>query len=54
MIRIPVEELAGVLRQRNTVWTPRTGTPVPPLRATIVFVSTHGHSASIAASLVGG
>uniref|UniRef100_A0A7S0SNR8 Rhodanese domain-containing protein n=1 Tax=Mantoniella antarctica TaxID=81844 RepID=A0A7S0SNR8_9CHLO len=51
MINIPVEELASVLRHKHTAWRARTHTPLPNLRATIVFVSTHGHSASTAASL---
>lgn len=51
MVSIPIEELGAVLRQKNTAWQARTGTSPPSLRATIVFVSTHGHSASTAASL---
>ena len=51
LLRIPVEELGHVLRARNTEWKARTGQPAPTLRATIVFVSTHGHSAAQAANI---
>ena len=51
LLRIPVEELGHVLRAKNTEWKARTGQPAPTLRATIVFVSTHGHSAAQAANI---
>ena len=51
LLRIPVEELGHVLRAKNTEWKARTGQPAPTLRATIVFVSTHGHSAAQAATI---
>ena len=51
MIHAPLDELAGILRNRNSVWLTRFGTEVPGLRTTLVFISTHGHSASQAASL---
>lgn len=51
MLHIPADELAAVLRNRNSTWQARFGIAIPGLRSTIVFISTHGHSASHAASL---
>lgn len=51
MARVPVEELHYALRHRDQVWAEKTGFPPPQKRHTIVFVSTHGHSASQAAAL---
>ena len=46
------EELANLLRNRNTLWKKRfPNIPVPSLRTTMIFVSTHGHSSSHAAAL---
>lgn len=46
------DELAHVLRNRNTLWKKRfPDVPVPSLRTTMIFVSTHGHSSSHAAAL---
>jgi len=46
------DELAHVLRNRGTLWKKRfPEVPMPSLRTTIVFVSTHGHSSSHAAAL---
>ena len=51
MARVPAGELARALRSRQTHWLERTGFEPPTKRSTIVFVSTHGHSASQAAAI---
>jgi len=49
---VPVDELARTLRNRhNGAWMARTGCEPPSKWSTIVFISTHGHSASQAASI---
>ena len=46
------EELANLLRNRSTLWAKRfPNIPMPNLRTTLIFVSTHGHSSSHAAAL---
>ena len=58
--RVPVDDLASALKPRGKYgggngvdggWAARFGAAPPSPRSTIVFVSTHGHSASQAASL---
>ncbi len=51
MARVPAGELARALRSRQTHWLERTGFEPPTKRSSIVFVSTHGHSASQAAAV---
>ena len=51
MARVPAGELARALRSRQTHWLERTGFEPPTKRSSIVFVSTHGHSASQAAAI---
>lgn len=46
------DELANLLRNRNTLWKKSfPDVPVPTLKTTLIFVSTHGHSSSHAAAL---
>ena len=49
--RVPAGELARALRSRQTHWLEPTGFEPPTKRSTIVFVSTHGHSANQAAAI---
>lgn len=51
MAHVPVDVLARTLRNRESVWREKTGRPPPSKRSTIVFISTHGHSASQAAAI---
>ena len=52
VVHILPEELANLLRNRSTLWNKKfPDVPVPNLRTTLVFVSTHGHSSSHAAAL---
>lgn len=46
------EELANLLRNRSMLWAKKfPNVPVPSLKTTLIFVSTHGHSSSHAAAL---
>lgn len=55
MVRIPIEELAHVLRNKATQWRLRARdgphAKPPSLRDTMVFISTHGNSATQAAAI---
>jgi len=55
MVRIPVEELAHVLRNKATQWRLRARdgphAKPPSLRDTMVFISTHGNAATQAAAI---
>ena len=55
MVRIPIEELAHVLRNKATQWRLRARdgphAKPPSLRDTMVFISTHGNAATQAAAI---
>ena len=52
VLHVLPEELANLLRNRNTLWAKKfPDVPVPSLKTTLIFISTHGHSSSHAAAL---
>ena len=52
VLHVLPEELANLLRNRNTLWAKKfPDVPVPSLKTTLIFISTHGHSSSHTAAL---